>query len=90
MVSYNAILCDLFGDEVYGEFLGEPNSSSHGVREAEQPPISGAASSSVGVLNVATIDLMVLVALEQFEDQPTDRLLLSTLEECEDSGTTQK
>ena len=47
--------------------------------EAEQPPVSGAASSSVGVLNEATVDMMALVALEQFENQPTNRLLLSTL-----------
>ena len=47
MVFYNSILCDLCGDEVYGEFFGEPNSSSHEVREAEQLPVSVAASSSV-------------------------------------------
>ena len=35
MVSYNLILCDLCGDKVNGEFFGEPNSSSHGVRGAE-------------------------------------------------------
>ena len=40
MVSYNSILRDLCGDEVYGEFFSEPNSSSHGVREAEQLPVS--------------------------------------------------
>ena len=33
---------------------------------------------------------MVLVALEQFKDQATDRLLLSMSEECVDSGTTQR
>ena len=32
-------------DEDYGEFLGEPNSSE----EAEQPPVTVVASSSVGV-----------------------------------------
>ena len=48
MVSYNSILCDVCGDEVYGEFLGEPNSSSHGVKGAEQL-LSVAASSSVVV-----------------------------------------
>ena len=47
MVSYNLVLCDLCGDEVYGEFFSEPNSSSLGVREAEQLPVSVAASSSV-------------------------------------------
>ena len=47
MVSYYSILCDLCGDEVYGEFFGEPNSSSHGVSGAEKLPVSVAASSSV-------------------------------------------
>ena len=46
-----------------------------------------AASSSTGVLNEATVGL---TALEQFKDQATNRLLLSVLEEYEDSGTTQK
>ena len=50
MVSYDLILSDLCGDAVYGEFFGEPNSSSHGVRGAEQLPVSVAASSSVVVL----------------------------------------
>ena len=36
-------VCDLCGDIVYGEFFGEPNSSLHGVREAEQPLVSVAA-----------------------------------------------
>ena len=49
MVSYESILCDLCGDKVYGEFFSEPNSSSHGVRGAEQLPVSVAASSSVVV-----------------------------------------
>ena len=49
MVTYNSILCNLCGDEVYGEFLSEPNSSSHGVRGADQLPVSVAASSSVVV-----------------------------------------
>ena len=47
MVSYSLILCDLCGDEVYGEFFGELNSSSHGVRGAEQLPVFAATSSSV-------------------------------------------
>ena len=68
MVSYNSTPCDLWVDEDYGEFFGEPNSSSHGVREAEQPPVTVVAYSSVGVLNEATVDEVVLVALEQFED----------------------
>ena len=36
-------LCDLFEDKVYREFFSE----------AEQPPVSGAASPSAGVLNEA-------------------------------------
>ena len=42
------------------------------------------------VLNEATVDLALLDALEQFEDQATNRLLLSALEGCEDPGITQK
>ena len=41
-------------------------------------------------LNEATIDSVVLAAIEQFEDQATNRLLIAALEEYEDSGTTQK
>ena len=37
---------DFCGDEVYGEFFGGPNSSSHGEKKAEQPPVSAAVSSS--------------------------------------------
>ena len=37
-----------------------------------------------------TIDLVLVAALEQFEYQATNRLLLAALEECEDSRTTQK
>ena len=66
MVSYNSTLCDISGDEVYGKFFGEPNSSPHGVRGGEQPPVS-VASSSVGVFNEATVDLELLAALVQFE-----------------------
>ena len=33
---------------------------------------------------------MLLAAMEQFEDQATNRLLIAVLEEYEDSGTTQK
>ena len=86
MVSYNSILCDVCGDKVYGEFFGEPNSSSHGVTGAEKQPVSVAAS-AWWFLNEATVDLVLLTALEQFEDQATDRLLLSALEGCEDPGT---
>ena len=43
------ILCDICEDEVYREFFGEPNSSPHEVRGAEQPPVSAAASPSAGV-----------------------------------------
>ena len=41
-------------------------------------------------MNEATVDLVLLAALEQFEDQATNRLLLAVLEEYKDSGTTQK
>ena len=40
-------------------------------------------------LNETTLDLVLLPALEQFEDQATDRLLLFALKGCEDPGTTQ-
>ena len=49
-----------------------------------------AASSSTRVLNEATVDSLLLVALEQFGDQATNGLLLSAFEEYENSGTTQK
>ena len=39
-------------------------------------------------LNEATIDSVLLVAIEQLEDQATNRLLIVALEEYEDSGTT--
>ena len=42
------------------------------------------------LLNEATIDSVLLAAIEQFEDQATNRLLIAVLEEYEDSGTTQK
>ena len=79
------ILCDLCGDEVYGEFFGEPNSSPHEVRGAE--PVSAAASSSAGVLNEATVDSVLLAALEQFKDQATDMLQL--LSACQRNVKTQ-
>ena len=41
-------------------------------------------------LNEATIDLVLIAALEQFDEQATNRLPIAALEECEDSGTTQK
>ena len=41
-------------------------------------------------LNEATIDSVLLAAIEQFEDQATNRLLIAALEEYEDSGTIQK
>ena len=41
-------------------------------------------------LNEAAIDMVLLAAVEQFEDQTTTRLLIAALEEYEDSGTTQK
>ena len=40
--------------------------------------------------NEATIDSVLLAAVEQFEDQTTTRLLIAALEEYEDLGTTQK
>ena len=39
------------------------------------------------VLNEATVDSALLDALEQFEDQATNRLLLSALEGCKDPET---
>ena len=36
-------------------------------------------------LNEATIELVLLAAIEQFEDQATNRLLIAALEEYEDS-----
>lgn len=41
-------------------------------------------------LNEATTDLELLAALQQFEDQAANRLLIAALEEYEDSGTIQK
>ena len=75
MVSYNSVLHDLCGDEVYREFFCEPNSSPRELGAAEQPPVSAAASSSAGVLNEANVNALLLAALKQFEDQATDRLL---------------
>ena len=40
-------------------------------------------------LNEATIDLVPLAAIEQFEGQATNRLLIAALEKYEDSNTTQ-
>ena len=90
MVSYNSVLHDLCGDEVYREFSCEPNSSPHELGAAEQPSVSPAASSSAGVLNEANVNSLLLAALEKFEDQATDRLVLFALEGYEDLGTTQK
>ena len=41
-------------------------------------------------LNEATVDSVLLAAVEQFEDQTTTRLLIAALAEYENSGTTQK
>ena len=41
-------------------------------------------------LNEATVDSVLLAAVEQFEDQTTTRLLITALEEYEDSGATQR
>ena len=58
---------------------------------AEQPPVSVTAFFKVRkFLNEATIDLVLLAAVEQLEDQTTARLLIIALEEYEDSGTAQK
>ena len=38
-------------------------------------------------LNEATIDSVLLAAMEQFKDQTTTRLIITVLEEYEDSGT---
>ena len=77
MVSYDLILCDFCGVDVYREFFGKPNSSPNEVRCAEQLPVSAATSSLVQqFLNEATIDSVLLVALE---DQATDRVLLSAI-----------
>ena len=57
---------------------------------AEQLPVSVAASLVQKFLNEATIDSVLLAAIEQFEDQATHWLLIAVLEEYEDSGTTQK
>ena len=40
--------------------------------------------------NEVTVNLVPLAALEQFEYQATNRLLLAVLEEYEDSGTVEK
>ena len=40
--------------------------------------------------NEATADLVVLAAIEEFEHQATNRLLIAPLGEYEDSGTTQE
>ena len=88
MASYDSILRDLCGDQVYSEFFGEVSSSPRELGGAEQAPISASASSSAGVLNEVTADSQLLAALEQFEDEATNRLLLSALEEYEESGTT--
>ena len=94
MVAYNSILhvCELCGDEVCREFFSEPNSNPHEVSGSwtnncqflRPPPLVRT------FLNEATIDLELLAALEQFEDQAANRLPIAVLEEYEDSGTTQK
>ena len=74
------------------ESFGEPNSSPCICSEQElnnhqclrPPPLVWK------VLNEATIDSVLLAAVEQFEDQTTTRLLITALEEYEDSGATQK
>ena len=63
MVSYDSVLCDLCGDEVYGEFFGEPSSSPRELEGAEQAHTSVAVSSSAAVLNEVTVDSLLLAAL---------------------------
>ena len=48
------------------------------------------ATSGSKFLNEATTDMVLLAAIEQFEDQTTSRVLIAALEEYEDLGTTQK
>ena len=51
IVSYDLIHVTSVGTEsMHGELYSEHNSVPHGVRGAEQPPISAATSSSAGVL----------------------------------------
>ena len=77
------------GDELYLEFFGDSSSIPHELGAAEQLLISAAVSSSTAVLNKATVDSLLLVALEQFKDR-YPWLLLFALEKYEDLGTTQK
>ena len=55
------------------------SSCNLGIYGAEQPPVSE-----------AIVDLPLLAALQQFEYQATNRMLLAVSEEYGDSGTTQK
>ena len=76
-MSYDSVLhvCELCGDEVCREFFGEPNSSPHekelNNRQFLWPPPL--------VRNEATIDSVLLAAIQQFEDQATSRLLIAVL-----------
>ena len=63
-----AVLCDLCGDEVYIRVKGAEQ-----LQFLWPPPLVW------WVLNEATVDSALLDALEQFEDQATNRLLLSVL-----------
>ena len=73
MASYDFILRNLCGDQVYSEFFGEASRSPRELGGAEQAPVSASASSSAGVLNEAKIDSLLLAALEQFEDEAKAR-----------------
>ena len=75
MVSYNSVL-----HEAYREFFCEPNNSPLELGAAEQLPISAAASSNAGALNEVNVNSLLLAALEQFEEQATNQLLLFALE----------
>ena len=60
------------------------------MRGAEQLPVFVATPFGVVVFEWSHIDSVLLAALEQFKDQAANGLLLSVLDEYEDSGTTQK
>ena len=83
-------VCEFCGDEVCREFFGEPNSSPHEVSERwTTASFCGHLLLLVWMfLNEANI--ATNCNIEQFEDQAINRLLIATLEECKDSGTTPK
>ena len=93
MVSYDSIIhiCKLCEDNSAESFVANPIVVHMNWVGAEKLPVSAAASSSAKVFEWTHCWLStILAAIEQFEDQATNRLLLSALEEYEDSGATQK